>query len=173
MLNYSTANPPPKSRIGNKRVSFPLFSSSSSSSQSNQHDLLPGMPPILSPSNVTSIPTSHQHGVIPTNMEISDSDVQWSSEVKLKVITENIDKLLSTVSIKEDLLDKYELMKHMWSTSKLSVECQKGLFETVNTILKCEYGNAEQLKVSMLKNYNAECSPWIEFISHLINVKSS
>ncbi|XP_028142577.1 uncharacterized protein LOC114336408 isoform X2 [Diabrotica virgifera virgifera] len=47
MLNYSAANPPPKSRITNKRIAFPL--STNTSSTANQNQTLPNLPPLAQP----------------------------------------------------------------------------------------------------------------------------
>ncbi|KAL3289380.1 hypothetical protein HHI36_022812 [Cryptolaemus montrouzieri] len=97
MLNYSTSNPPPKSRISNKRVAFPLSSSSTTV-----------LSPKVSSSNVCS---STAHAIE------DDSYLEQKTFSNFNVLLESIEN--------DDVLGKIEIMKNMWRTGLLSIDIKK------------------------------------------------
>lgn len=153
MLSYSPSNPPPKSRITNKRLAFPLSGDSGSGQNSS--------------ATLCAIPSVSKQAEETLENKIVTEEA-WNSELRLKEMNENICKILTDKQQKEDILKRLEVMNEMWSSAKLSEDCQKKVWNIVNVLIERDYNKAEQLQLELVMEFGTQCSSWSVAFRHLI-----
>lgn len=151
MLNYTSSNPPPKSRISNKRVAFPLSQNST-------------VPPLAS----GAVQNHNTTGDIP-GTEVPN----WNPEESLALIVNNFEKLLENdESAKlKNLGSNLEMLKAMWLKGELPEEAQKYLLDISKFLCENNSSKANELQLHLAMKYGTVCSSWISLITHFINRK--
>ncbi|XP_066247485.1 uncharacterized protein [Euwallacea similis] len=143
ILNYSPTNPPPKSRIGNKRVAFPIGASSSNQNTGN-HPEVQGIPPL---------PTS-----------IGDPCVQ---ELYAKASV-NFIKLLEQVdspSIKNQITE----MLSEWQSGKLSAVSQSLLKDLSSYIMEGNTCGINEVQLKLAMQTEPYVKNYIQALSYLVS----
>nr|XP_023025756.1 uncharacterized protein LOC111513762 [Leptinotarsa decemlineata] len=141
MLNYTTSNPPPKSRITNKRVAFPVNTSNitttksqSTSSELSQPKLPYGAPP-LPPPNIL--------------------DPQQNSS--FRDMKENLIPFFKTDEAKQVFLN-------VCDEGKLSNECSEIICLFTKSLVENDKATAEKLKEKLMTDHKEICEQWLDSI---------
>lgn len=145
MLNYSSSNPPPKSRITNKRVAFPLNTSSIKSQPVSSVDTphLASIPPI------TTIPS-----------EIFSSSCNVSGDL-LNPTAPDISIELSTFIKNEQ--DR-QIFVNLWKEDKFPSICKEDLALLCKYLKEEKVENVKNIKAKLLTEYKDICDIWINSI---------
>lgn len=155
MLNYSPSNPPPKSRITNKRVAFPLNTQSTAPLDPSKP---PTVPPLVPPVKLLQ-PTSQPSGTNAESFDILQNEFASTSE--------SLNNLLTGVN-NEDVKQRIELMKNMWQNGKFTQSVQKTIHELVQSICDKDVNKANELQLKLMMESSAECGTWMTAFRHLI-----
>lgn len=122
----------PTKRLLNKRVAFPLNSTSETANTSAPPNMPPvGLPP---PTDIGSLTTApHKPYVAPTSATVGEStlDLEMSKEEALKNTLENLrclTKELETSQL-EEIERRLERMESMWNEDKLNSNVHKKVLE--------------------------------------------
>nr|XP_022916189.1 steroid receptor RNA activator 1-like [Onthophagus taurus] len=141
-LNYNSSNPPPKSRIGNKRIAFPLSGNQSVN-----------LPPQAAPN--TSIPTPPMIPIVP--------DGNSSNTTLLERVLQNInqaqDKLIGDST--GGVCSKLEVMKQMWMDGKFNEKMQNNIFNLSTFLAEGNLEKANQCQLQLMMEDSTLCNSWI------------
>ncbi|KAG5876340.1 hypothetical protein JTB14_003663 [Gonioctena quinquepunctata] len=138
VLNYSASNPPPKSRITNKRVAFPLSNSTSTKSETTSGLPPPILPPRGPPPSATSILQPQQ-----------SSSLNDTKDTLNKFIRSEEDKLLFSKD---------------WDEGKFSIECKKLIDLFAKLLAENDKMAANELRVKLTSEYKHSCEQWLNSI---------
>lgn len=152
MLNYNASNPPPKSRIANKRVAFPLTGTSATKSQTMSS---------LSTSPLTSIPPFVVNSSTIVNSGQILNPVPDSLGEPLNLNVSDIAKELSNF-IKNEQNRKVFL--NLWQDDKFSSSCIELMKLLCENLKKRDVENVIKIKETLLGDYNDLCDAWIKSI---------
>lgn len=148
MLSYSPSHPPPKSRISNKRVAFPL-----------------------SPNTTT--PTSSGATQIPNvaNENIKQQLCMFNPEESLALTISNFENLMRDDQLAKlnNLDSKLELLKTMWIKGELPEEVQKHILDISKFLCENNTSKASELELQLIMKYGAISGSWISLVTYLIN----
>ncbi|KAK9890159.1 hypothetical protein WA026_008965 [Henosepilachna vigintioctopunctata] len=140
MVNYSPSNPPPKSRISNKRVAFPVGPRPSSNASAQLlFEESPGEP------NEANLDVDH-----------------------LQSTLSNFDELLK-LSPNDNVQLKVQLMKNMWKSGQFSCVLKNDIRELSDYLMKKDFENANKLHLKIFMNSPSECKTWISAMQYFIN----
>lgn len=142
MLNYSPSNPPPKSRIANKRVPFPLTVSSPSTSSSTPMSLASTPPKAF-----VSPPLP-----IPQKQEVSDE--------LFKNAKDNFGKFILTHR-SQKTKECIHLLYKLWEDGKFSNDCQKSIYLMSQYLAENDYASAKIIKERLLTEFKDSCEDWL------------
>ncbi|CAH1103467.1 unnamed protein product [Psylliodes chrysocephalus] len=120
MLNYNPSNPPPKSRIGNKRVAFPLNGTISPASATPE--LHPSAPPLPVPDFTNEHTKEHLEKLFSSDKsrknfhQIWDSDLPDEFKKSLRLMAECLVKnnRLGAEIHKQELLTVHKKLCENW-----------------------------------------------------------
>ncbi|XP_018578950.1 steroid receptor RNA activator 1-like [Anoplophora glabripennis] len=143
MLNYSPSNPPPKSRITNKRVPFPLTTCSPGTSSSNTLPLGSTPPKAF----IVSPPMP-----IPQNQEVS--------EELFKNAKDNFGKFILTQK-SQKTKECIHLLYKLWEEGKFSNDCQKNIYLMSQYLAENDDASAKIIKDRLLTEFKDSCEDWL------------
>lgn len=140
-MDFNASQPPPRSRIGNKRVPFPLGS------------------------------TSVQKPALPLNIEKpkSDSSEEFVEDLA-KATFINFKSLLDS-GITNEVHEKIKLMEDMWKMGQLPTSMKNDLYKLSDSIVKKDYETSNKLNLELHMKYPNHCKDWILAIRFLIHDK--
>lgn len=142
-LNYTALNPPPKSRITNKRVAFPLSSNQSSS-------LSFGVNQTKCPPNIMLPP--------PTEL-IAGS--YGNNEVSLEEVLLNVETVLKDVSDSDFVKSKLKVLEVMWKEDKLNNTIQKLVLDMSRYIAEGNMEKANEIQLKLMTEELSLCESWL------------
>lgn len=147
MLNYSSSNPPPKSRITNKRVAFPLNISSTKSQEVS----------LVNSPNLGSIPPMTK-----TQMpsEIVDSKSNLSGELLKETVYDISVELLTFIKNEEDR----QIFLNLWREDKFPSCCKEDITLLCRYLNEGKMENVISIKTKLLTEYKELCDIWIKSI---------
>ncbi|XP_044760108.1 uncharacterized protein LOC123317584 [Coccinella septempunctata] len=142
MLEFNACQPTPKSRIGNKRVPFPL-----------------------GPSNAP------QKSVLHSDMDNAINDTSEEAIQNMKDVTfSNFESVLNS-KCSDEVHGKIKLMKEMWTLGKFSTSLKNDLYKLSNSIVRKDIVTANKLNLELHMKYPSHCKDWISAVGFLINDK--
>lgn len=164
MLNYNASNPPPKSRIGNKRVAFPLHTSGNTSTSGNATTiLLPNIPPPIGQVRLSQIDNDK------CNNSSSSSSSTTNIEQWYEKTAKNLEEIMSTATRNEDMTNKIRIMLDMWRNDRLSFDIQQLIYRLSNYLMEKNPDKAKECELNLMMNHAQMCSSWIPGLRYLID----
>ncbi|CAD6204771.1 GSCOCG00002970001-RA-CDS [Cotesia congregata] len=164
----------PTKRLLNKRVAFPLNSSTGPASQSNQvlgSNLPPPMLPSPGPGQVL---TSAPHAPLLAPSSIT-ADATSSTVNKQQSLTDSINNFQKIIDSKlengdktEEVKRRLDVMKSMWLDDKLNSQIHEKMLELSKALLRNDIETADKIHVFLMTNHTALCNAWISAIRYLI-----
>lgn len=146
MLNYSSSNPPPKSRITNKRVAFPLNTPTKSQAKSSVNTLpIASMPP-LTKTQISSENFKCKQNVTP---ELPNPTVCVSHIELVTFIKNEQDK---------------QIFLNFWKENKFSDNCKDNILLLTTYLKEGKIENVINIKAKLLAEYKDICDMWIRSI---------
>lgn len=140
MLNFSATQPPPKSRIGNKRVPFPM----GPASPAQTSKLSPNIDP---PENNTS------EEIVPNMMNLTIN---------------NLKSVLDPNKYTK-VYNKINLIEEMWKKGLFSSSMKQDLYTISDCIIKKDRETADKLSSDFHAKYPDQCKDWIIALDVVIN----
>ncbi|KAI4460705.1 steroid receptor rna activator (sra1) [Holotrichia oblita] len=153
-LNYTASNPPPKSRITNKRVAFPLSSNQSS-------PLSPGLSQAKLPPTAMTPPALEQ---------LAGDHI--SSTVSLKEVLLNVETVLNDVGDSDFVKSKLDVLEVMWKEKKLNPTLQKLVLDMSRYIADGNMEKANEIQLKLMMEEQSLCEPWLVGFKHLISLEN-
>ncbi|KAJ8923817.1 hypothetical protein NQ315_010399 [Exocentrus adspersus] len=139
MLHYSSSNPPPKSRITNKRIPFPLtICSSPSTSTAPLPAALASPPPPQPPLSPPRRPTQKMF-------------TQTKDNLGKFILTHKSQKTKECIH----LLYKY------WEEKRFSYECMEEIYLMSQYLAEKDTASAEEVKERLLTRFKDYCEDWL------------
>lgn len=151
MLNYSASNPPPKSRITNKRVAFPLNTMSTTKSQAMSS---------LNASYISSVPPFALTPTIIDSSEISNPVPDILGEAPDPFVSDSTMELSNFITNEENR----KLFLNSWNENKFSSNCKESLKLFCEYLKKKDMENVIKVKQALLTEYKDLCDEWINSI---------
>lgn len=140
MLNYSPSNPPPKSRITNKRVPFPLTICSPGTSSSTE-----------TPPNASTYKTP------PMQFMSIKREV---AEDLFKDTKDNFGKFILTHK-SQKTKECIHLLYKLWEEGKFSSDCQENIYLMSQYLAENDEASAEMIKDRLLTEFKDSCEDWL------------
>ncbi len=201
-FNYSNAPPPTKTKLNlNKRIAFPIQSSSPSSAElpkvessgaglpmpfarvklnvneSNTAPVISNIVPLQPPPSMTSVPKSSESDKelnCPSTVT-ETNDLRNSQELVMNTLREVNESLISTDSVKvEEIEKRINVLEAMWIDGKIDDKLKALLLNTAkgDTFLICFYYAITQFTLISMEYFNVTALRDNEF-SAAINLQRS
>lgn len=141
MLSYGEHNPPPKSRITNKRVPFPLCSTLTTKSQpmSSINPLVPTQT-VLVPDETLNPPSNDQEASLP--------------------VLDTARKLSNYIKKEQDR----QIFLDLWNENKFSSNCKDHIELLYKYIEQKDTKNVINIKEKLLADFKDLCDSWLTSI---------
>lgn len=163
VLKYSSSNPPPKSRITNKRVAFPL--------SSNQSSTIPLLPQSQLP------PSSNSNMIPPSIQQLSVDEVESEQHIDadnaLKEILSNAQAALNSFDDLDEIQTKINLFRSMWNENKFSKKLQRYVLDMTRHIVEGNTEKANGCVLQLIMEDASLCEGWIAAFKQLITLSEN